>query len=344
MITPLSAVRSHVHGARPRHVLVACSGGPDSLALAFLAAQVLPHHSVKVSAAAVDHGLQPDSDAVAAEAMRTCESFGIGDTQVLKVTVELAGEGLEAAARRVRRAALIAHAELVGAGEIWLGHTMDDQAETVLIGLTHGSGARSLAGMSAVDGVWVRPLLHCRRADVHRVLPPDVHPWKDPHNQDARFLRARVRHELLPIMADVLGDRAVVSLARSAELLARDNEALDGIAGAAWDAVSVGGAGAIELDINACAVLAPAVLARVLRAACLAAGVIARDLTMSHVDTLARLVHDRALQGPIALPGRVAAHREHDRLVLLPQSSSSTSVDAEDSTGTKAPEPNHDRE
>ena len=329
MTTPFTAVRSHVLASKPTHVLVACSGGGDSLALAWLAAQVLPDNSTKVSAAAVNHGLQADADAVAAEAMRMCESFGISHTRVLPVTVKPTGEGVEAAARRVRRAALIAHAESIGADEIWLGHTLDDQAETVLIGLTHGSGARSLAGMAMVEGIWVRPLLHCRRTDVHAVLPPDVQPWRDPHNHDPRFLRARVRHELLPVITDVLGDRAVVSLARSAELLARDNEALDEIAHDVWDSAVRRTNASVELDIKLCAGLAPAVLTRVLRAACLAAGVIARDLTMSHLDSLGRLVHDKAIRGPIALPGRVAAHREHERLVLLPQSPSSTEVDVE---------------
>ena len=317
MTQPLVHVRRHLQSTRPSRILIACSGGADSLALAWLAEAAARDIAVDVHAAAVDHELQADSDAVAVEAMRLCKTFGIGTTQVLKVKVTPAGEGLEAAARRARRDALTAHARNIKADEIWLAHTLDDQAETVLIGLTHGSGARSLAGMPDRDGMWVRPLLQCRRADVHAALPSDVTPWQDPHNEDPQFLRARVRHELLPVMNQVLGDKAVVSLARTAELLTRDNDALDAMATDLLEQTGRQRESGFELQLDALADTSVAVLGRVLRRACLAAGVNARDLTMQHIDLLTRLVKDKRVQGPVALPGLVSAERQHERLMFL---------------------------
>lgn len=336
MSQPSAEVSRHLAARGAKHILIACSGGADSLALAWLAAQRAPQHHIRVSAAVVDHGLQPNSSDIAAAASERCVAFGIADVNVLTVAVTHVGEGLEAAARHARRSALLAHAEAIEAQEVWLAHTLEDQAETVLIGLTHGSGARSLAGMSVIDGVWVRPLLHCRRADVHAVLPDEVEPWQDPHNLDPRFLRARVRHEVLPVITEVLGDRAIVGLARTAELLARDNDVLDQSAHEALRSISVASQDGVELTITGCADLAPAILARVLRAAALLAGVPPRDLTMSHLDTLMRLVRDPAMNGPVALPGRVGAHRRHGRLALLPELSWPSSNAAEDDTNTDA--------
>ena len=316
MVTASARVAQWLRETRADCVLIACSGGADSLALAYLASRHAPEVAVELCAAVVDHGLQPGSREVALRARQVCEDFGIRNSVVLPVQVQDTGSGPEAAARDARRAALLDFAAQQHADQIWLAHTLEDQAETVLIGLTHGSGARSLAGMSQRDGLWAGPVLSVRRHELRACLPPDVQPWEDPHNTDARFLRARVRAEILPVLTQVLGDRALVSMTKSAALLARDNEALDAVAGTLFDQVAERHATGLALPVAALRAQPLAILTRVLRIACLAAEVRARDLTMDHIDLLARLITDRSVTGPVALPGRVSATRVRDRLLI----------------------------
>jgi len=264
----------------------------------------------------VDHGLQPGSQEVALRARKACEDLGIRNSAVLPVQVQQKGSGPEAAAREARRAALLDFAEQQQADQIWLAHTLDDQAETFLIGLTHGSGARSLAGMPERDGLWARPVLSVRRHELRACLPAGVQAWEDPHNADPRFLRARVRAEVLPVLTDVLGDRAVVSMSRTAALLARDSEALDGLAHTLLEESREQDAAGLALPVGALRSQPAAILTRVIRLGCLACGVRARDLTMEHIDLVARLVTDTSISGPVALPGRVSAERVHDRLLI----------------------------
>nr|WP_212763431.1 tRNA lysidine(34) synthetase TilS [Gordonia araii] len=206
-----------------RSVCVALSGGPDSLALT--AAAVCT--DLNVTALIVDHGLQPRSSAVAREAADAAEGLGAGAI-VLPVTVGTDG-GMEAAARTARYAAL----EEARAGRpVLLGHTLDDQAETVLLGLARGSGPTSLSGMRPWRAPWGRPLLALRRADtVAACAQWGLSPVADPHNTDPRFTRVRVRTEVLPLMDEVLGGGVREALARTADLLAADNELLDELAG-----------------------------------------------------------------------------------------------------------------
>jgi tRNA(Ile)-lysidine synthase len=301
------------------HIVVACSGGADSLALAHLAvvAARIRGGVPRISACVIDHALQPQSAAVAARAAEQCLALGVDDAAVIEVAVTERGEGLEAAARHARRNALLSHASALGAEEIWLGHTLEDQAETVLIGLTHGSGARSLAGMRARDGIWVRPLLSCRRADVRAALPEHIVPWADPHNVDPRFLRSRVRAELLPAVESVLGDRAIVNLARTAELLNADSTYLDEIAKrSAADYLSTLPSGDISCARAEIAALPQPIRSRVIRDACLAAGVSPRELTSGHIHMVQRLFCESNIFGPIALPALRQATRLHDTVVL----------------------------
>ncbi|MBU6214028.1 MAG: tRNA lysidine(34) synthetase TilS [Actinomycetales bacterium] len=309
-------VAQWLRATRPERVVVACSGGGDSLALAHLAAHHASQFGVALSAAVVDHGLQPGSADTAQVARDVCAGFGIDDSVVLPVQVRESGSGPEAAAREARRAALHEFALQRHADQIWLAHTLDDQAETFLIGLTHGSGSRSLAGMAERDGLWVRPVLTVRRHELRACLPAGVTVWEDPHNADPRFLRARVRAEVIPVLAEVLGDRALISLARTAALLARDNETLDALAKPVFDAAIGQDERGLHLAVAALRSQPPAIVTRVVREACLASGVRPRDLTMEHIDLVARLVSDRSVNGPVALPGRVSATRVHDRLVI----------------------------
>src|SRR5262245_9161936 len=188
-------------------VLVACSGGADSLALAAATAFVAPRQQLRAGPVIVDHGLQPESDAVAKKAADTCRELGLDPVRLVGVTVGTAG-GPEAAARTARYEALDQEADRLSADLVLLGHTRDDQAETVLLGLARGSGARSLAGMSPVAGRLRRPFLELSRATtVAACAAQDLTAWQDPHNDDTAYTRVGVRHEVLPVLEDTTGPR-----------------------------------------------------------------------------------------------------------------------------------------
>jgi tRNA(Ile)-lysidine synthase len=293
-------------------VLVACSGGADSLALAAATAFVAPRAGFRAGAVVVDHGLQPGSAQVAEVTHRQLAELGLDPVVVRRVTVGAEG-GPEAAARDARYAALREAAESLGARAVILGHTLDDQAETVLLGLARGSGARSLAGMASItDGLWRRPFLDVpRRVTRAACAALRLLPWEDPHNADPTYARVRVRLDALPALERALGPGVAYALARTARLLRDDADALDG-----W-AVSAAGAASLEqggLGIAELIELPRAVRGRVLRAAALASG--ARPLTAAHVAALEALVTDWHGQGPVALPGGGAVRRSCGRLLL----------------------------
>ena len=204
---------------------VALSGGADSLALAACLSFVASEAGWMAGAVVVDHGLQPGSADVAARAAEQATALGL-DAEVVAVEVGNDG-GPEAAARDARYAVL--RARPVDA--VLLGHTLDDQAETVLLGLGRGSGPRSLAGMLAVDGVVRRPFLGLRRADTERICTASDLPWwTDPHNADRGFRRNRLRDEVLPLLEDVLDGGVAEALARTADQLRADSVLLDALA------------------------------------------------------------------------------------------------------------------
>lgn len=289
----------------PGPVLVACSGGPDSLALA--AAVAASGHPA--GAVIVDHGLQQGSAEVARRAAEQCRSLGLTPVDVLTVTVTGPG-GPEGAARAARYAALDEAAVRTGAAAVLLAHTRDDQAETVLLGLARGSGTRSLSGMPRRRGIWRRPLLSLTRSDVHAALSEvGLEPWTDPHNTDPSFLRARVRERVIPVLEAELGPGIVAALARSAELARVDADALDEQAAAAM----------VELDrvgwsTDILGGLDRAVRSRVLRRGAHAAGSPPGDLTSAHVAQIDRLITDWHGQGPLPLPGHVIVGRRYGRL------------------------------
>lgn len=257
---------------------VALSGGPDSLALTAAAAPVRP-----TTALIVDHGLQPGSPAVAERARRQAMDLGCVAARILRVKVGTEG-GPEAAARTARYAALRAARD---DAPVLLGHTLDDQAETVLLGLGRGSGARSIAGMRPGDPPWFRPLLDVRRHTTLQVCAElGLTAWDDPHNSDRRFTRVRLRTEVLPLLEDVLGGGVAEALARTASALREDTEALDALAtdalaGALPDSRSGG------LEVAAIADLPVALRRRTIRAWLLAGGAIGlTDLQIRAVDAL----------------------------------------------------------
>jgi tRNA(Ile)-lysidine synthase len=219
-------------------VLVACSGGADSLALAAAVAFEAPRAALRAGAVIVDHRLQPGSSLVTGKVAATLTNLGLDP--VLTPAVAVAGPaqagsypGPEAAARVARYEALAAAVAQTGATAVMLGHTLDDQAETVLLGLAHGSGARSLAGMASRAGLYRRPLLDVRRAQTRAACEAlGLRPWDDPQNCDPAFTRVRVRQDLMPSLADALGPGVAEALARTARLLRADADALDALAAA----------------------------------------------------------------------------------------------------------------
>lgn len=306
------AVRRCLAALRSSTVIVACSGGADSLALARATAVEAPRADVQAIAVVVDHGLQSGSGEVAERAAAKCRALGL-DAQVVRVDVVMHGEGLEAAARDARYAALTDAAERSGAEAILLGHTLEDQAETVLMRLARGSGARSLAGMRSESGLLRRPLLHLPRSTV-RSYADDLQPWEDPHNFDSAMLRPRVRSELLPAVAEVLGEGAIVGLARTADLLRADADALDDWAQREFDRIAVRDESSCEFAVPELFALPEAVRTRVLRLGAHWCG--AGALGFDHVMVVHAFIADWHGQGAAALPGGVSAERRYDRLCL----------------------------
>ncbi|GAA1909864.1 tRNA lysidine(34) synthetase TilS [Nocardioides marmoribigeumensis] len=303
-------------------VLVACSGGADSLAL--LAATVFETRrtATRVVGAVVDHGLQDGSAEHTARVVRQMADLGADETASIRVTVDPGPGGIEAGAREARYAALDRLARHFAAGTVLLGHTVDDQAESVLLGLTQGSGPRSLAGMrdgfrDGADGpLFVRPFLReVTRPQTEAACRAEaIEPWEDPHNLDQRFLRARVRHVVMPLLEAELGPGVARALARTGHLLREDVEALDDEAQAQQQRHDLGVGVAVE-DLRG---LTRAVRTRVLRLAALAAGAPARDLTYGHVQALDAMVEDpRGEPRDLDLPGHVRAERRGDVLRLV---------------------------
>lgn len=299
-------------------VIVGCSGGADSLALTAACGELTRSGRLTASAVVVDHQLQSGSERVASDAVEKCRELGVASATSVTVDVDTCtGIGLEAAARNARRAALTEAASRYGAAAILLAHTMDDQAETVLIRLSRGAGTRTLAAMSAIDGLWRRPLLGIRRVECQLVCEQlGLQPYQDPHNADPRFTRVRIRHEALPALVDALGPAVVSNLARTAALCRQDNEALDQWADREvsrrvrvdQDGVSV----MTTLD-GGLAEVPVAVRARVIRAALSVAGCPLGSLTAAHVAEIDRLVNFEH-QGPTRMPGDREVVRESDKL------------------------------
>ena len=287
-------------------VLVGVSGGADSLALAAATAAEAPRLGLRAGAVTVDHQLQPGSEQRAESVADTCRRLDLDPVLVERVTVR-GGGGVEAAARRARYAALESAAAGCAAVAILVGHTLDDQAESVLLGLARGSGTRSLAGMRSARGMIRRPLLGVPRNAVAAACRAfGLQPWQDPHNADPRYARARVRQRVLPMLERELGPGVAAALARSAELLRADADALD-----AWAHQAPA-----DLDPVALGQLPEAVRSRVLRRAALTAGVPASALTAEHTRAIAELVTAWHGQGPVSLPGGYEAVRECGRLSI----------------------------
>jgi len=299
-------------------ILAACSGGGDSLALAAALAFEAPRLGLRGGGVTVDHGLQPGSAEQAEQVAANLTSLGLDPVTAVRVTVDGPGgrryPGPEAAARAARYAALDQVADSCAAAALLLGHTMDDQAETVLLGLARGSGARSLAGMAPRSGRYLRPLLGLRRAQTGAACAAlGLRPWQDPQNDDPAYARVRVRTRLMPALSETLGPGAVEALARTARLLRDDADLLDQLADAETERIR--GAGC-ALPAGELAGLPDALRRRVLRRAALAAGCPAGSLTEHHVSEMEALVCGWHGQRWTDLPGQVRCQRRYGRLLF----------------------------
>lgn len=289
-----------------RELVIACSGGVDSLALAVAAARLRRSRHLSRSAVVIDHGLQAGSAKAAHGAQRQLESLGYADVRVVGVTVEMhAGTGLEAAARLARYRALAAVAAELDA-TVLLGHTLDDQAETVLLGLARGSGTRSLAGMPARSGRFLRPLLSLTRETTVAVCREQgLVPWQDPHNTDDSYARSRVRSRVLPMLEAELGPGIAQALARTAQLARDDADLLD-----SWAAHAFGQGAPPDGELPECAVMAdlhPALRSRVLRSWLLRCGV--SEVSHGHLRQVEALVVDWHGQRGVSVPGATIIRR-----------------------------------
>jgi tRNA(Ile)-lysidine synthase len=314
----VAEVRTAVRGcladlAAGELVLVACSGGADSLALAAATAFAAPRLGLRAGGVTVDHVLQPRSAERAEEVAGLLGKLGLDPVRSTAVTVPPPGPGApgpEAAARAARYGALDAAAEDYGAAAVLLGHTLDDQAETVLLGLARGSGGRSLAGMPARRGPYRRPLLAVRRAATSAACAElGLEPWQDPHNADFRFARARVRHQALPALEAALGPGVAEALVRTAGQLRADADCLDDLAFAESGQLRQSGSDPAGLDVTWLAALPAAIRTRVLRDAAVMAGCPPGALAAGHIGAVDALVTAWRGQRWADLPGGVRAGR-----------------------------------
>ena len=325
-------VRRSLAGLPPQAlVLAACSGGQDSLAMSAALAFEAPRLGLRAAAVTVDHGLQPGSAEQARRVVGTLRGLGLDPVHCLRVQVAARGEagpfpGPEAAARQARYHAIEAAAVECGAAAVMLGHTMDDQAETVLLGLARGSGARSLAGMRSASGRYLRPLLGLRRAQTGAACAAlGLEPWEDPQNLDPAYARTRVRLQVLPMMEELLGPGITEALARTADRLRADADALDALTDEAasrlmpgWDA-QAGDASErrtpdVTLEVQPLAALPAAIRTRLLKRAAIAAGAPAGSVSSVHVAELDALVTSWHGQRWSDLPGGIRCQRRYGRL------------------------------
>lgn len=330
--TRLAVRRDLAHLPPGAVVVVACSGGADSLALAAATVFEAREPAWHVIGATIDHGLQEDSAARADTVVRQLAALGVAETMTARVQVEARGQGPEAAAREARYAVLEEIAARTGAAAVLLGHTRDDQAETVLLGLTRGSGGRSLAGMRRSFDVFRRPLLDLSRVQTETACREQgLEWWSDPHNTDPRFTRSRVRQTVLPMLEAELGPGVAETLARTADQLRADMEHLDAETERTLAALATGADDpedrvehsghrehGVLLEVAALQDLSTSLRRRVLRAAALAAGAPSSDLFFDHVLAVEDLITAWRGQRWVDLPGGLRASRHDGTLRIGP--------------------------
>ena len=290
-------------------ILFGCSGGTDSMALA--AALLKESNNSKIIPVVVDHGLQSNSAEIAAQTVAKLKELGYSEVATARANVEVT-DGLEASARRARYLIFKQFIDSYQPKYFMLAHTLNDQAESVLLGLARGSGARSLSGMASVNNIFVRPLLKNTRAQTEAAcIEAGIKVWDDPHNLDERFARVKVRRNLLPIFEENLGPGITEALARTADLLRDDADALDDFANQYFSQ-----ADASNLDVAELERLPKAIRTRVLRLAIYKAGAPSGMLSADHIASAEALISDWHGQKEVSLPGNVKLSRISGRITL----------------------------
>lgn len=301
---------------RPPLVLIACSGGPDSLALAAAAAHFTRRGKARVGAAVIDHQMQSGSAEVTESTVRVLENMGLDPVISRRVTVDRAGHGPEMAARLARYGALNDIAESIDADAVLLGHTRNDQAETVLLGLARGSGTRSLSGMSPghkIENVqYMRPFLNVTREETEEICRAEgLEPWHDPSNSDTTLMRSKVRHEVLPWLENHLGPGVSNALARTASVLNADADFLDEQAAEYFRRARLDQAASLsenlELDCHALQAAPAAMRRRMLAQACVAVG--GDTPTFERLSALEEFALGYGAAGPLQMAGKVTVWR-----------------------------------
>jgi len=265
----------------------------------------------KVIPVVVDHGLQPNSDQITAKVVAQLKTIGYKrvETAVAQVIVT---DGLEASARRARYKVFHQFIDSYQPKYLFLAHTLNDQAETALLGLARGSGARSLSGMATQNNLFVRPLLKItRQMSESACTEAGIDFWSDPHNQDLKFARVRVRKNVLPTLEENLGPGITEALVRTADLLRDDADALDSFANEFFAQVD-----SKNLEINDLERLPKAIRSRVLRLAIYQAGAPSGSLTAEHIEAAEALISNWHGQKEVSLPGNVKLLRNSGRIVL----------------------------
>lgn len=296
-------------------IVLACSGGADSLALAIGSLFEAKKLGITPISVVVNHNLQKGSMEVALNAQKTLMELGFATVEVVEVQVVLGSLGMEAAARTARYEAIDNIATRYGARYSMLGHTLDDQAETVLLGLARGSGPRSIAGMSIIsaDGKYLRPLLGLRReTTVAACVDSGIAFWEDPQNSDPKFSRVRVRKNVLPVLESELGPGIAQALARTAELVQIDNDYLDLQTNIAFHESATVGNNSVILRVEELFELAPAIRSRVIHNALILLGA---EPSKSHIDSVSSLLTNWHGQKPLTLPA-VRVVREGQEIIL----------------------------
>ncbi len=310
------AIREVLAELAPKRILLAVSGGADSLALAAAAVFDAKKLKIEVVAAVVDHGLQKNSAEVAAKAKQTLNGLGIEEVFIESVSVATKGEGLEAAARDARYKALEKVRKATKSDWILLGHNQDDQAETVLLGLARGSGLRSISGMPKIDDSrkLVRPLLDIPRQTLRKACSDaGIEFWDDPHNHDSKFARVRVRN-LADELEKTLGPGFASALARTAESAAEADELIEELAQKlVKKALVKAGARQINYSIEILGKAKAALRKKALYLICLEAG--AKNISRSQVLAVDELITNWHGQKKSSLSG-ITVERVNNQLVV----------------------------
>jgi tRNA(Ile)-lysidine synthase len=290
-------------------ILFGCSGGADSMALAL--ALFLEANQTKVIPVVVDHGLQDGSAQITSQTISKLKEIGYTQVETAVAQVKIT-DGLEASARRARYQIFNQFIDTYRPKYFLLAHTLNDQAETVLLGLARGSGARSLSGMAVENNIYVRPLLKIsRQTTVAACHEGGIEIWSDPHNDDLRFARVRTRKNVLPNLEENLGPGITEALVRSADLLRDDADALDSFALEYFAQTDP-----LNLSVNELERLPRAIRTRVLRLAIYQAGAPAGSLSAEHINGAEALISDWHGQKELSLPGDVKLLRNSGRITL----------------------------